>query len=74
MVTLEAIIVRLRQRRKALGLTQNDVAIRAGITTQAISSWENLDRSPNSAYLLKWAEAVGVDFETIPLQSAAPAE
>lgn len=38
---------KLRNHRKSLGLTQEDVAVRVGVSAQAISKWEAGDCLPD---------------------------
>lgn len=47
---------RISARRKALGLTQDALAERLGITAQAVSKWENDQSCPDISMLPKLAE------------------
>ena len=48
----------LRNARIAAGRLQADVAAQLGVTQTALSYWENGHRSPSTADLERWAEAV----------------
>ena len=50
----------IRDRRLALGLTQQQLAQRVGITDKAVSKWELGASLPDVALLLPLAEALGV--------------
>ena len=54
-VAIGAYIGFLRRQR---GLTQKELASRLGVTTQAVSKWENADNLPDAALLLPLAEAL----------------
>lgn len=49
----------LKQRRKALGLSQAELARRLGLTQQAIGKWENGKSSPDPATLTRIANELG---------------
>lgn len=51
---------RLRSAREAKGLSQKDLADKAGFQPSAISHFENEGRSPSFANLRKLADALGV--------------
>lgn len=51
---------RIRERRKALGLTQQEFATALGLTPQHISVIEQDKRSPALASLARMAEELGV--------------
>lgn len=46
----------IKERRKELGLTQQNVADRLGISFQAVSRWEKGDGYPDVTYLLELAD------------------
>lgn len=54
---------RIKQARKASGLSLRDLAEKAGISAMAISKYENLKATPSSAVLLSLAKALGVRVE-----------
>lgn len=54
-VAIGAYIAQLRRQR---GLTQKELASRLGVTTQAVSKWENADNLPDAALLLPLTEAL----------------
>lgn len=51
---------RIAQHRKRLGLTQDALAERLGITAQAISKWENDQSCPDISMLPRLAEIFGI--------------
>ena len=51
---------RLRKRRQALKLTQQELAESLGVTPQHISAIEQDDRAPSLLFLAKLAEELGV--------------
>ena len=63
---LTDIVVQFVQRRKALGLTQDDVDMLMGNADRAISKWECGLRTPTSFNLLCWAEALETKIEIVP--------
>lgn len=52
--------IRLKQERERLGLTQEDVAKRVGITAAALSNYERGIRDPDTELLAKLANVYGV--------------
>ncbi len=54
---------RIRQKREALKLTQDDLAKNLGLTSQYISIIEQDKRSPSLSALLKLAEELGVTID-----------
>jgi transcriptional regulator with XRE-family HTH domain len=56
---------RLREARKSKGLTQQEVAERAGLTTAFISYLENGTRKGSLDAYLKISEALGMDPESL---------
>ena len=58
-----AAVVLIRQRRAELGLSQAEVARRAGVSQQQIARLENPDGNPTLAMLAKVAEALGCRIE-----------
>lgn len=54
-VAIGAYISFLRRQR---GLTQRELASRLGVSTQAVSKWENADNLPDAGILLPLAEAL----------------
>ncbi len=55
-----AIGARLRAARKTAGLTQEQLAERAGREVKSISRWENAHRAPDLNDLLVLADALNV--------------
>ena len=46
--------------RKHLKITQNDLALRVGVTAQAVSKWEQGRSCPDIAILDEIADALGI--------------
>jgi len=53
----------LRQARQAAGLTQREVAARAGVQQSVVSAYESGGREPSLATLSSLVEACGVSLE-----------
>ena len=53
----------LFQLRKALRLTQEDVAEKVGVTRQAVAKWESGDSLPDLETGLRLARALGVSLD-----------
>lgn len=56
---------RIMQCRKALGLTQDQLAERLGVTAQAVSKWENDQSCPDITSLPKLAEIFGTTVDAL---------
>lgn len=54
---------RIKSRRMACGLTQDQVANRVGVTRVAVSHWERGGADPNGRYLNELAAALGVSVD-----------
>lgn len=52
-------------RRKALGLTQNELAGKMGVTDKAVSKWERNLSCPDLASIPRLAEVLGVSLEEL---------
>lgn len=63
--------VRLRQARKGAGMTQAELAERAGIETQSLSRLERGDYEPSLSTTLALARALGLTVEALVLGSRA---
>lgn len=63
---------RIVYHRKRLGLTQDQLAEKLGVTAQAVSKWENDQSCPDIAMLPKLAEIFGITTDV--LLGAAPDE
>lgn len=56
--------------RRSTGLTQNDLAMRVGITAQAVSKWEQGKSCPDIAILDEIADALGISlFELLGMET-----
>lgn len=56
---------RFQRLRKSAGLTQEDVATKLNITSQAVSKWENDVSAPDISVLLELSEMLNVSVEQI---------
>lgn len=65
----KAVACRLRERRKAVGLSQAHVAAAAGATTSQYSQWERGDIQPRVTTAVRIARFLGV-----PVEDLWPAE
>ena len=63
---------RIMEHRKALGLTQDQLAEKLGITAQAVSKWENDQSCPDITILPKLAEIFGTTTDTLLGLSSQP--
>ena len=55
----------IRSRRKQLGLTQEQVANRLGVTATAVYKWESASCYPDITLLPALARLLGVDLNTL---------
>lgn len=53
------LLIYIRERRTALGLTQEDLAGRLGVDRSAVAYWETGARTPTTDRLPQLAEALG---------------
>src|SRR5262249_25595906 len=60
-IDVQTIGRRLREWREHLGMTQGDLADRAGIGVSSISEFENAKREPTLSQLRKLADAMSTD-------------
>jgi transcriptional regulator with XRE-family HTH domain len=60
MTETKTIATQLVELRVTLGMSQRDVARRAGVTPDALSKWERGYYRPDDANLAKWASALGM--------------
>ena len=56
---------KLRNHRKKLGMTQEDVAEKVGVSPQAISKWESGNGSPDISNLPVLAETLGISVDEL---------
>ena len=56
---------RIMENRKRLGLTQDALAERLGVTAQAVSKWENDQSCPDIATLPKLAALLGISVDNL---------
>ncbi|WP_425409960.1 helix-turn-helix domain-containing protein [Hyphococcus sp.] len=54
---------RIRQARKAKGLSQSDLALRVGVSQPAIANWESGIHDPRRLTLAKLADALGAPLD-----------
>ncbi len=62
----------LTQARKARGLSQEELAIKVGVSRQAVSKWETGDASPDLSRLLALADALEMDLDDLCGRERAP--
>ena len=55
----------LRDRRKALGLTQLDVSMKIGVSDYMVAKWENGLKMPTSFGLMCWCQVLDVQLLVI---------
>ena len=60
------LVDQLRRRRRALGLSQEDITAAAGMTDGYINKLEALDRAASLPMLQLWAETLGLVITTTP--------
>jgi ribosome-binding protein aMBF1 (putative translation factor) len=56
----EAFIRRMVRERRRIGLSQEDVDARIGVTPGLCAKWENMLRLPGAFMLVCWANTLGV--------------
>ena len=56
---------RLSRIRKEKGFTQNEIADKVGVTSQAVSKWENDLASPDIDILLKLSEIFDISIDEL---------
>lgn len=61
LVKWRALVSRLRARREALGMTQQDLADRIAKGLRTIQRWENFEVTPSGSELFLWCSALGWD-------------
>lgn len=59
------LIAKAVKHRKEINITQREVALRTGLSQQAISSLERCDREPRLSNLLKYLEGIDIDINKI---------
>ena len=64
-MTLTTLGERIRDARRAAGLSQEKLAERVGVTRQAVTKWENGQSAPSTENLLRLAEVLGVPANTL---------
>lgn len=62
---MTALMPGLRARRKAAGLTQEDLAAALGCTRQAVVAWERGDVLPTADRLPQLAKALGCSIDDL---------
>lgn len=60
---------RIRDGRRAKGLTQSDVANRLNVSVQAVSQWESGRTAPSADKLVALSEVIGLDLSTVGMIS-----
>ena len=63
---------KIAEARRNGGLTQNALALRVGVTAQAVSKWEQGRSCPDIAILDEIADALGISlFELLGMEKGA---
>ena len=65
MLDNKAFAIKLKNHRKNLGLTQEEVATRIGLSPQAVSKWENGDCLPDCFNLKALADTYGISLDIL---------
>ena len=55
----------IRKYRKQVGITQEEMARRLGVTTPAVNKWENNNTQPDIALLAPIARLLGITTDTL---------
>lgn len=71
MPDLHPLVAALRDRRRALGLSQDAVAARSGLTQACVSRYESGQRTPGLHSVQAYAAAVGLRLELVPAETQA---
>ena len=59
------IVKQLVKMRNEMGLSQNDVAKKSGLTQQMISRIETIDNSPTLKNFIKYVDSVGLEIKIV---------
>lgn len=65
-VSLGDLVAELTARRRALGLSQAELALRLGTTQSAVSEWETGQAKPSGMSLFAIADVLGCDIALVP--------
>jgi len=69
MIDTNSLSKKIANARKHAGLTQSDLAIKVGVTAQAVSKWEQGRSCPDIAILDEIADALGISlFELLGME------
>lgn len=63
---------RIVQYRKALGLSQEELADRVGVSRQAVSKWELDETQPDTDNIIRLAQVLGVSTDELLLGAQPP--
>jgi transcriptional regulator with XRE-family HTH domain len=74
MADAEGFGARLRELREKAGLTQEDLAERAGVKRGAVARWESGAREPSWGNIVALADALGVSTEAFREEPDEPPE
>lgn len=71
-----SLLIYVRERRAALGMTQEALAARLGVDRAAVALWEGGHRTPTTDKLPALAEALGCGIDELfqPLQTKSDRE
>ena len=65
---------RLYQYRKSMGISQEELASRIGVSRQAVSKWERAEASPDTDNLIELAKVYGVSLDVLLQGESADAQ
>jgi len=65
------LIAELADRRRMLGISQESLDARLGVSEGMVSRWEQGVKLPGAFFFVCWAEALGIRITTIPIKDAA---
>ena len=71
MIHPEQLGSRIAERRRVLGLTQGQVAVRMGVSPQAVSNWERGLACPDLVFLDDLAELLDIGIEELLVGSVS---
>ena len=72
MIDTQCLGKKIAEARRSTGMTQSALALRVGVTAQAVSKWEQGRSCPDIAILDEIADALGISlFELLGMENSA---
>lgn len=72
MIDTQSLGKKIAEARRSTGMTQSALALRVGVTAQAVSKWEQGRSCPDIAILDEIADALGISlFELLGMEKGA---